>query len=53
MCLDIAAWFERLICLGEEPVPVLDRTEEPANMYIIDRVMLEGPWLRAVVDLAK
>lgn len=50
--LDETAGFEAFVGLPEEGRPVLDASEDPADVHVIERVLAKGPILRAVVDLA-
>lgn len=50
--LDPAAGLEDAVGLLEELAPVGDGAHEPAQVDKVERVVLEGPLLRVVVDLA-
>ena len=52
MGLEVAARLQALVGLLEERAPVGDAPDQPPSMDIVERVLLEGPVLGAVIDLA-
>ena len=50
--LDVSAGLRAPVRLAEERVPVLNTPDEVAHMDEVDRVFIEGPGLRAVLDFA-
>ena len=52
MALDPAAGLEGAVGLGVQGVPVDDAADEEAHVDVVEAVLLEGPRLGAVVDLA-
>lgn len=49
--LDVATRLENAVGLTEELAPVRDGANEPAEVHVVEGVVLEGPLLRVIIDL--